>query len=92
MDIGLNHGAVDTNLTAFFNTYVFGETDKTTIDGFPGFRRNRFDIFAKHGFFESFIGYTDKTKPFQTYRINQMKGQILKDQNKDNVVAFEKKE
>jgi hypothetical protein len=47
MDIGLNHGAVDTNLTAFFNTFVFGETDKTTIDGFPGSRRNRFAIFAQ---------------------------------------------
>lgn len=66
MDIGFNHGAVDTNFPTFFNSFVFGKMDKTTVNGLPGLRGNLFDIFTKNRLFEAFIGNADKTKSSQT--------------------------
>ena len=62
MDIWFNHGAVDADLTAFFNAFIFGKMDKAPVDGLPSFWWNGFDGFTQHGFLEAFIGDADKTK------------------------------
>ena len=71
MDIGGNHGAVDSNLFSFFNPFVLAISYQDAVDGLPRVRSDRFNIVTQSRLLESFISNTDTTETTLTDRVRE---------------------
>ena len=77
MDIGSNHGAVDSNLFPFFNPFILTIGHQHAVDGLPCLRSYGFNIVAQGRLLESFISNANTTEPTITDRVEKMESQLL---------------
>ena len=84
MDIGFNTSAVRAHLTALFDFFLVGVTQKITVDHFPGLIADGFNVSVQSRFFKPFFGNPDTAKPPEALRIDNMKGQFLVCESKKN--------
>jgi hypothetical protein len=56
---------------------LFGVFYDTVIDRFPGLRGQCFDVFTQYRFFNTLISNANKAKLLQTYRVYNMKSEVM---------------
>ena len=77
VNVGLNTGAVSAHFAPLFDAFLFGISQDLAVDHLPALIADNFDIAVQGGFFKTFFGNADATKPAQALRVDDVKSQLL---------------